>query len=375
MCLSSIIDLPKSLCISYCFARCFLGNYVKAKTFPCPKCNSECTLRSNQNVAQLPSVFFIKNLLEIMTIQRKAKASAPCSRCLDPAINHCATCEMFMCKDCSEWHNTWPAIRNHHVLSVQELSNPKSQVKMKKELYCMIHNDKMLEYYCQTCKKLTCVHCLVLYHQKQSHSLVAVNEIAQKQKETLQSNVAAFDEKLSEGKEALNNIYEVKKSLEQSAKDAKHQIKEQKERILKDMVEKLDEKAKKMYKEVDKVYDELQSELTNQCNEIKVYLDKIQASQSLQKNLLKRGSIEEILSSQKLIDENIEKLGNEKPENLVPVNDGKVHYVPEYSEDGSDEILRRMGYVEGRCPCKLLVLKGFYETSTTVLWDQELVGL
>ena len=237
---------------------------------------------------------------------------------------------------------------------------------MKKELYCMIHNDKMLEYYCQTCKKLTCVHCLVLYHQKQSHSLVAVNEIAQKQKETLQSNVAAFDEKLSEGKEALNNICWTMNSLQQSANDAKDQIKEQKEKILKDMAEKLDEKANKLYEEVDKISGELQSELTNQFNEIKVYLDKLQASQSLQRNLLKRGSIEEILSSQKLIDENIEKLQSEKPENLVPVNDGKVYYVPEYIGDvNSDEIARKMGYVDGRCTFKLYfqMHQGLYRVS------------
>jgi uncharacterized UPF0160 family protein len=61
---------------------------------------------------------------------------------------------------------------------------------------------------------------------------VAVCEIAQKQRETLQSSCSTFDEKLAEGKEALNNICEVMKSLEKNAKTAKDQIKEQKENIL-----------------------------------------------------------------------------------------------------------------------------------------------
>ena len=52
-----------------------------------------------------------------------------------------------------------------------------------------------------------------------------------------------------------------------------------------------------------------------------IYLDKIQASVPLPRNLLKRGSIEEILSSQKLIDENIKRLRNDQPEDLVAVND------------------------------------------------------
>ena len=103
-----------------------------------------------------------------------------------------------------------------------------------------------------------------------------------------------------------------------------------------------------MKKEVDKVYSELQSELSKQHDEIKEYLDKIQASVSLPRNLLKRGSIVEILSSQKLIDENIEKLKNDQPEDLVAVNDGVIQYVPGDIENiNVDEVVDKLGYVEG----------------------------
>ena len=405
-----------------------LGKYVERlrgadknlETFPCPTCRSEFTLKSNQDVAELPSNQFIKNMLEIMAIQQKAKASAACSRCQDPAVNHCATCEMFMCKKCSEWHDTWPAIKNHNVLSVQELSNPESQVKMRSKLYCKKHEnnteasatcsrcqdpavnhcatcdmfmckkcsewhdvwpgnkihkvisaqkvgypesyagntrrkihctkheDKVLEIYCETCKELCCIHCMFSIHTKQNHSCVAVTEIAQKQKETLQSSCATLDEKLSEGKEALNNICEVMKSLEKNAKTAKNQIKEQKENILKIVAEELHERAEKMNEEVDEVYGELHSELSKQHDEIKDYLDKVQASVSLPRNLLKRGSIEEILSSQKLIDEKIEKLRNAQPKNLAAVNDGGIQYLPDdIGNINVDEIVDKLGYVEG----------------------------
>ena len=93
------------------------------------------------------------------------------------------------------------------------------------------------------------------------------------------------------------------------------------------MEKQLDERAEKMKKKVDMVYNELRSELSEQHDEIKEYLDKIQASAPLPRNLLNRGSIEEILSSQKLIDENIDKLKNDQPEDLVAVNDGVIQYV------------------------------------------------
>ena len=69
-------------------------------------------------------------------------------------------------------------------------------------------------------------------------------------------------------------------------------------------------------------------------------------SVSLPRNLLTKGSIEEILSSQKVIDENVEKLRNEQPEDLEPVNDGDIEYVPEAIEDiNVDHLVKKVGNV------------------------------
>ena len=254
-----------------------------------------------------------------------------------------------MCKKCSESHYVWPTHKNHNVLPVEELSNPESQAKIRKKLYCNKHEDKVLEIYCETCKELCCIHCMFSNHLKQNHSCGAVNEVAQKEKETLQSSCTTLDEKLSEGKEALNDICEMMKSLEKNAEKAKDQIKKQKENILKNVSEKLDEKVKEMIEEVDEVYGKLQSELSKQHDEIKEYLNKVQASVCLPKNLLKKGSIDEILSSQKLIDDKIKNLGNEKPEKLVAINDGGIQYVPDdISQVNVGEIVDNLGYVEGK---------------------------
>ena len=333
---------------------CCLGKYVERlrgddktiETFPCPTCRSEFTLKSNQDVADLTSSYFIENLLEIIAIQEKAKTTISCSRCQEPAINNCTTCEVFMCKKCSELHDSWPNNKNDNVLSLQELNNPKSQIKMRRKIYCTEHEDEVLKYFCETCKELCCIDCVVLNHQKPKHSCVAVSKMAQKQRETLQSSCTTIDEKLSEGKEALQNICQVMKSLEKNAKTAKEQIKKQKKKILKIVAEKLDEKAKKLNEEVDKVYDEMCSELSKQHDEIKEYLHKVQASVSLPRNLLNMGSIEEIVSLQKIIDEKIDKLGKEKPEDAV--NDCDIQYVPDdIGKINVDEIVGKLGHVEG----------------------------
>ena len=355
-----------------CFIFYFLGKYGERlrggdktiETFPCPTCQSMFTLKSNQDVADLSSSYFIKNMLEIMTIQQKAKASAACSRCQELAINHCTTCEMFMCKKCSVFHDDWPTHRKHDVLSVEELSYPDSEAKIKSELCCTKHPGKLLEVFCETCKELCCVHCTFSSHLKQNHSCMAVNELAEKHRKTLQSRCTTLGEKLSEGTKALNNICEVMKSLEKNAKTAKNQIGKQKEDILTIVSKKLNEKAKMLKEKVDEIYSALHEELRNQYNEIKHYLDKVQASMSLPRILLKRGSIEEILSSQKMIDEKIEKLANEKPQDLDAVNDGNIKYVPDdIGKVNVDEIVGKLGHVEGR-----FVLLHYYSPYNNKQW-------
>ena len=107
-------------------------------------------------------------MLDIIAIQGKAKSTIPCSRCQEHAINHCTKCRVFMCKKCSELHNFWLNKKNDKVLSLEKLSNP----EMRRNLYCIKHDNKILEYYCETCKELCCIECVVLNHQKLNHSWV-----------------------------------------------------------------------------------------------------------------------------------------------------------------------------------------------------------
>jgi prefoldin subunit 5 len=119
---------------------------------------------------------------------------------------------------------------------------------------------------------------MVLTHIKQNHSCVSVEEVAEKHREILESSCATLDEKLSEGKKALNNITGVMKSLEENASAAKEKIVEQANIIAKVVSDQLVGKAKEMCGEVDDIHDELHTELSQQHDEIKEYVDKVQGS-------------------------------------------------------------------------------------------------
>ena len=352
MCSKTLTE-PRSLQCLHNFCKVCLEKYVarlrgsgkRIETFPCPTCRSEFTLKSDQNVANLASNYFIKNMLETMAIQRQAKG-ARCSCCRETAVSRCMTCEMYMCGNCSNSHAMWPIMKDHDVIPVKELSNPQSPVKTRNKLHCMKHKDKILEFYCETYQKLSCMHCMVLNHAKKQHRCVSLEKIEQTQKQILKGSCTTLDEILSAGNEGLNAISKGMKALETNATDAKKQIHTQKEKILKNVAEKLEAQTAKLVQDVDKVYGELHDELTKQYNELTDYLNKVQASVSLSKNLLNGGSIEEILSSQKLIDENLVKLRKEQPRNFSPVNDGGIQFSPEdIGTIGCGEIMRKMGNI------------------------------
>ena len=76
------IKEPRSLPCFHNFCKTCLDKYVKGlrdgkniETFPCPTCRSEFTLKSNENVEGMAGNYFIRNMLEVMTLQQEAKVS------------------------------------------------------------------------------------------------------------------------------------------------------------------------------------------------------------------------------------------------------------------------------------------------------------
>ena len=67
---------------------------------------------------------------------------------------------------------------------------------------------------------------------------------------------------------------------------------------------------------------------------------------SLSRSLLQKGSIEEILSSQKVMDENVERSKAQQPDDLEPLNDGDIEFISEAIEDiNVDQLVMKLGRV------------------------------
>lgn len=140
-----------------------------------------------------------------------------------------------MCEKCLAAHESWPANKKHSMISIKELTQPENQARMRRKPYCMKDENNTLKFYCKTCRELVCTHCMVLNHIKQNHSCLAIEEVAEKQKEELRFSCVVLDEKLAEGNEAIKVIRNIMHEIENNAKKVTAQIIRRKQQVLEEV--------------------------------------------------------------------------------------------------------------------------------------------
>jgi hypothetical protein len=171
---------------------------------------------------------FICNMIEALSIQHQDKC-IPCSHCEQPSVGRCVTCELFMCEKCLQSHNGYIGFRDHVVLTMEELSKPENQSKIKGKSYCKKHPSKKLKLYCETCEELICTYCIVFEHVRPDHVCSPLEEIAERKREelkriceTLESNKShstrQYDELAITSFYLDNNLEEVKSNIQKRKK-------------------------------------------------------------------------------------------------------------------------------------------------------------
>ena len=106
ICLETLRE-PRTLPCHHNFCKVCLTKFVqgdrkkateagkKVEMFNCPDCRAEFSLKMNEEVEGMGSSHFIRNMLEVFTIQEQAKEKTiKCSRCQETAISRCTDCEV-----------------------------------------------------------------------------------------------------------------------------------------------------------------------------------------------------------------------------------------------------------------------------------------
>ena len=248
---------------------------------------------------------FICNMVEVLSIQDQNR-SIPCSHCGQPSAGRCETCELFMCEKCLKPHNDYPGFQDHLVLTMEELSKPENQSKIKKVSKCRQHLKKKLKYYCETCNELICRHCMDFDHDKQ-HKFSPLEKVAQSKRKELKANCKTLERSVAYGEQETKVLKENRESINCNFDEAQRVINERREHLLARLQEKLRKKTNFMTDDARKVCEWKTRNIDNKLLETETFVSRMKASSNMARSLLENGNDEEIVRSYQSVQENVNK--------------------------------------------------------------------
>ena len=260
---------------------------------------------------------FICSMVEVLSIQHQ-HTCIPCSHCEQPSTGRCESCELFMCEKCTQSHNGYIGFRDHLVLTIEELSKPENQSKIKKVSKCREHPKKKLKYYCETCDELICRHCMDFDHDKQ-HKFSPLEKVAQSKRKELKANCEALERSVAYGEQETKVLKENRESINRNFDKAQRVINERREHLLARLQKKLQKKTNSMIDDARRVSEKKTRNIDNRLQEKETFLSRMKASANMARSLLENGNDEEIVRSCQSVAENVNN-ATEMPVSLAENN-------------------------------------------------------
>ena len=144
-------------------------------------------------------------------------------------------------------------------------------------------------------------------HIRPEHVCQPVDKVAEKHREALQTCCDVLDAKQAEVEKSLKYVTDAEMALKLAADNAKEEISKRKNDIIKAVEEVFELKMN----EVDLVYSNHDGKLASERNKGKSALDKVKCAGNLSRNMLQKGSHEEIIESRIMVEERVENVKKE----------------------------------------------------------------
>ena len=120
-------------------------------------------------------------------ISKMVNSEVCCDECRDEcrdeynssAVVFCCTCRQFLCKHCHHHHRRSRHLFKHNMVGIYPEGARQLHTTMNpRDHYCSqpSHEDNKLNFYCETCSLLVCLHCTTVTHK--SHTVKEISTVA-----------------------------------------------------------------------------------------------------------------------------------------------------------------------------------------------------
>ena len=306
---------PKALsCLhTYCkeCIQTLLCHRSKDQEITCPQCRKPVPVEGN-NADNLPTVFFINELIDIYNAMKQAsvKANIACQNCSEEkAVAFCYSCDekgLFICTKCKGTHKQMKVFADHNVVSLANLREG-SLIHLpskKAPIYsCSKHNGNLKKLYCSTCNQLICCKCTFKDHPEDGgHKIERVKSVATAFRRELKSlPLQDADRTLTQ---ALCRLDLLKKSITKQSESSQLRIQNE----FSELQYFLEEYKKSLLRQGKETAEEEISSIERQENKLKMAKGECESVVDFVKLTSDSACDEEIITMKKSIETRIQKL-------------------------------------------------------------------
>ena len=214
---------PKILPCGHTFCKsCLEGFPLKRQKLTCPQCRTEHAVPEGGFLID----FSAEREIEFESIKESASKNTPCGLCSEskqPLAAFCGECDTTLCDYCTEAHKRMKPFRDHETVPLEELSLQSFKPKSKPH-YCHQHHDKIVQFYCETCKQLICNECAVprslhtrlcsVHKSHHSHTFYSLADAVKTTNAEVNELMTSAESTVSNCTTGLKEIQEIEKELE-----------------------------------------------------------------------------------------------------------------------------------------------------------------
>ncbi|CAF0799161.1 unnamed protein product [Rotaria sordida] len=234
------------------------------------------------------------------------------------AVAKCFQCSSFLCHQCVCAHQIMNCFEGHRVVHIKELDSNGNDLRL---IFCPIHKNETLKYFCTTCNIPICTTCTTTDHGRVGHEFISLNDAGSHQVAKLQHIVENTRQRLIDLKHSQKLIDRSYSLLQTQYNKAQHDINE----TFNFYRQLIDERKNDLIKELDNTFNEKQNILTNHMQKIDEAVERANLPLEFSERLFKNSSTPEILMFKKQLENKLNTLNQ-----ILPDTNGQSSFELEF---------------------------------------------
>ncbi|XP_070554613.1 tripartite motif-containing protein 2-like [Ptychodera flava] len=297
------------LCLHSFCEQCLVQLADNNGSITCPVCRRSQELPSD-GVAGISDNVFLKDIVEMYTKQ-ESDTKAMCEACEEgEATKHCIDCSFDVCNTCAKAHAKIRSTQSHRLVTLDEYFTAKADdpSAIQPAVYCEIHPDHRLEFYCCTCDQVICSKCAALDHLKPAHQYMPVEDASKDFTGHMSSVLDKVKMKEFEIQDSKTSISKILESLDRCYQKEEQNVNEHIHRTIEDVTRLIQENGKDLLAELKGQYERRKTELTAQLKGLDISEDDFTGAREYVEKLVNYGNALQLMSVKTRISDQTETL-------------------------------------------------------------------